>query len=386
MRLRTAVLVPVVFLLGVVVGGCESSPGVQPSPEESGTTVRWDAADSSTAVLLHDYWNGQGQYFNYGNRGNTEFHYWPQAHALDVLLDVYRRTEDTVYLRYINDWYEGVPVQQGDTFVNDFYDDMQWNALAMLRAYRITGQEKFKTSVDVLWKEIKGGWTDTAGGGIMWARHTPKYKGTVSNAPASMLASRLYQKTGRQSYLDWATKIYTWQKQTLVDPHSGAVWNDVSVDDGSLSVNTDWQFTYNQGVFIGAALELYESTGERAFLEDAVRTADYTLNHLTTTDRLLHPEGEGDGGLFKGIFVRHFTQLILEDDLPTSTRERYANFLRHNAETLWTEGTNQPEVLFGPYWKTAPAPGADVDLTVQLSGTMLIEAAARLRAQGLLGV
>ena len=39
-------------------------------------------------------------------------------------------------------------------------------------------------------------------------------------------------------------------------------------------------------------------------------------------------------------------------------------------------------MLSGNNWKVAPASGANVDLTTQLSGVMLIEAAAKLDKDG----
>lgn len=383
---QTAYLFIITLLLITACSGENPTSPDEEEEEQKEQTVDWSsAANSSSDALVSNYWNTQGQYFNYGYQGRTEFHYWPQAHALDVMLDAYIRTNDSYYKQIMDQWYQGVPQQQGNTFLNDFYDDMEWNALAMLRAYNVTGEEKFKTGVDNLWEEIKTGWTDVAGGGIMWAKHTPRSKNAISNSPASILASRLYQLSGEQEYLEWANKTYHWVKNNLVNQQNGAVWDHVQVSaDGEENIQKNWIFTYNQGVFLGAALELYKITGEKVYLSDATKAADYTLNNLVNAnDRLLKDEGDGDGGLFKGIFVRYFTQLILEEDLSTSDRNRYVQFLQHNAETLWKEGTNAQN-LYDSYWKNKPGPNEQIDLTVQLSGSMLIEAAALLNNEGIL--
>src|SRR5699024_5635348 len=155
--------------------------------------------------------------------------------------------------------------------------------------------------------------------------------------------------------------------------------------DGSKVIQKDWVFTYNQGVYLGAGLELYQVTGEKVYLEDAIKAADYTLENLVDVNgHLLKDEGAGDGGLFKGIFVRYFTQLILEEDLPDATRDRYIQFLAHNAKTLWNQGASKRHVLYSSYWKKAPESNAEIDLSVQLSGCMLIEAAALLENKNLL--
>ncbi len=368
-----------------VLAACSSSSTDAPPPQEN-DSIDWQAAaDSSSNALIDLYWNYQHNYFNYGNMGNTEFQYWPQAHALDVLIDAYLRTGDSYYVQYMYNWFEGVHYQNGETFQNMFYDDMQWNALAMLRAYHATGDEKFLQASIKVWGYILTGWTDLLDGGIMWAEFTPHSKNACSNAPASILAARLYEATGEEEYLDWAIKIYEWQKNHLIDHANGAVWDSIAMENNSVVINKDWIFTYNQGTYVGAAVELYEITGHSVYLNDAVKSADYTLHSLTQPNsQLLVDEGGGDGGLFKGIFIRYFTQLILLEDLPANTRTRYLRFLEHNAERLWTEGTDKSRVLFDSFWGNKPAPNEEIDLTIQESGAMLIEAAALLQNEGFL--
>jgi predicted alpha-1,6-mannanase (GH76 family) len=161
----------------------------------------------------------------------------------------------------------------------------------------------------------------------------------------------------------------------LFNPASGAVYDNINSRTGE--TNTSWIFTYNQGTFLGAALELYKITGEKGYLNDAIKAADHTLNNLVdSNDRILKSEGTGDGALFKGVFIRYFTQLILHPDLTESVKKRYLAFLTHNAETLWLEGTDKSLLLFGTYWKTKP--GYTNDLNTQVSGAMLMEAMALL--------
>ena len=373
-----------IISLGLMVA-CGSSATNASLPAEE-NAINWHAAaDSSSNTLIDLYWNHQHNYFNYGNMGNTDFQYWPQAHALDVVIDAYLRTEDTYYMQYMQQWFDGVHHQNGETFLNIFYDDMQWNALAMLRAYHATGDEKFLEASIKVWGYILNGWTDLLKGGIMWAEFTPHSKNACSNAPASILAARLYQATGEQEYLDWAIKIYEWQKQNLIDHANGAVWDSIAMENNAVVINKDWIFTYNQGTYVGAAVELYGITNNSVYLNDAIKSADYTLYSLTQPNtQLLKDEGGGDGGLFKGIFVRYFTQLILLENLPENIRNRYVRFLEHNAEKLWTEGTDKNRVLFNSFWGIKPAQNEEIDLTIQQSGAMLIEAAVLLQSEGFL--
>lgn len=369
----------VIIIIFLLIGACSTGVNNASTSEEK-DSIDWQAAaDSSSYALIENYWNNQHNYFNYDQISNTQFHYWPQAHGLEVLIDAYLRTGDTYFVQYMHQWFDGVHYQNGQTFLNIYYDDMQWNALAMLRAYQATGDEKFKEATIKVWDQILTGWTDLLNGGIMWAEFTPHSKNACSNAPASILAARLYLETGEEEYLDWAIKIYEWQKEHLVDSGSGAVWDSIAKENNSVVINKDWIFTYNQGTYIGAAVELYHITGNSVYLNDAVKSTDYTLHSLTQSNtQLLVDEGGGDGGLFKGIFVRYATQLILVEDLPENTRNRYVRFLEHNAEKLWTEGTEKSQILFSSFWGNKPAHNEGIDLTIQVSGAILIEAAALL--------
>ena len=340
--------------------------------------IDWNAAaDSSSTGLISIFWNATSNYFNYTATG-TEFHYWPQAHGLDVLLDAYERTKDESYKSYFDKWFTGVKAKNGNTFLNHFYDDMQWNALSMLRAYNATDDEKYKTATIVLWEDIKTGWNDKGGGGIAWNKGELNSKNACSNGPACILAARLYQQFNDAADLEWATKIYNWEKEVLFNPSNGAIYDNLNASTGVIS---NYISTYNQGTFIGPAVELYKITGEKTYLNDAVKAANYTINKLTA-NRILNTEGNADLALFKGIFVRYFTQLIQTPGLDAATKKRFVLFLKYNANELWYTGTNKQYVVFKSDWKSAPYFLSETELNAQLSGSMLIEAAALLKKTG----
>ena len=345
----------------------------------SSSTIDWNAAaDSSSKSLVNSFWNAGGSYFNTDNVSNTNFQYWPNGHALDILVDAYTRSNDTFYKNYIDQWYDGVKAKNGNTFRNDYYDDMEWNALAMLRAYQATNDARYKDAALQVWEWIKLGWNDNAGGGIAWAQGHEFSKNACSNGPACILAARLYQAFGDESNKEWAMKIYDWEKTTLFNSSTGAVNDNINSNTGVIS---NAIFTYNQGTFIGSAVELYKILGEKAYLNDAALAANYTTSTLVTNS-ILKSEGTGDGGLFKGVFIRYFTELIQQDRLDASSKKRYIQFIQYNAETLWNQGTTKPAVLFGPYWGTKP--GSPVGVTEQMSGCMLIEAMALLQKESLI--
>ena len=138
----------------------------------------------------------------------------------------------------------------GETLLHNYYDDMEWMALALLRVYDATGREEDKEAVLVLWESIKTAWNDHMGGGMAWKKDQLDYRTPPPNAPASILASRLYQRFRRPEDLEWARKIYQYNK-SLVDPDTGFVWDGINrLGDGR--IDKDWEYTYCQGVFLGA--------------------------------------------------------------------------------------------------------------------------------------
>lgn len=367
------------FILFIFLISCKKgNNGIDSEPEDN--KIDWNAAaNNSSTALTASFWNVNGKYFNTNNSGNTTFQYWPNAHALDVLIDAYLRTNDVTYKNFFDQWFEGVKARNGNTWYNEYYDDMEWNALALLRAYKATNDTKYKDAALELWEYIKVGWNDNADGGITWKRGMEYSKNACSNGPACILAARLYQEFGNDEDKEWALKIYGWLKSTLFNNNNGAVYDNINSETGE--IKRDWVFTYNQGTFIGSAVELYKIFNERVYLNDATLAANYTISTLVDNS-ILKSEGTGDGGLFKGIFIRYFADLIQQDRLDTTARNRYIQFIKHNAETLWTQGTTMPSALFGPNWRVNP--GASTGLTEQLSGSMLIESAAFLENKGLL--
>ncbi|MCC8409298.1 glycoside hydrolase [Mucilaginibacter sp. UR6-1] len=332
-------------------------------------------ADTLQEKLYNTFLSANGRYFVQNDAGNSTFHYWPNAHALDVLVDGYLRTDNDVYVQRMKAQLNGIIQTNGNSLLNDYYDDMEWLALSSLRAYQATDDAAYLNAANTLWTDIKTGLNSNQGGGIAWRKNQLDYKNTPANAPAIIFAARLSRINNNTADLDLAKTLYTWLKGTLVDPSSGLVWDGINGNgDGQISKNL---YTYNQGIFVGAALELYHATNDAAYLNDAMRTAKASLaSGDITPGGILKGEGQGDGGLFKGILIRYFTLLAQEDAVAAIDRNELVKFLKFNAETLYTNGIARPAHTISPDWNKKPS--GTTDLTTQLSGMMLIEAAATL--------
>src|SRR5690606_35008570 len=336
--------------------------------------LNWEAiADSVHQATLEGFLSKNGTYVMQANEGNATFHYWWNAHDIDVLLFDHLRGKhcEELMLTIL----KGIRDNNKGQLPNDYYDDMEWLALASLRAYQATNNHEFLDVANLLWEDIKTGWNDHQGGGVAWRKNQRDYKNTPANAPAVILAGRLYKMDEDSENLDWAKKIYEWQRTHLVDPKTGLVWDGMNRN-GDQKIDKDWRFTYNQGVYIGASMVLYELTGEEFYLQSAIQTADYVLSdeHLAPGG-ILKSEGNGDGGLFKGILIRYLTQMITSGYLPEDRKQAYTDFIRQNAFSVY-RNLNRPAMLIGPSWTKK---SADViDASTQLSGLMLFEAIATL--------
>jgi len=338
--------------------------------QEPWTAVATQVSDK----MISGFWNEAGYFNNAINQSDQGFQYWPNAHAMDVVIDVYQRTKDAKYSAYFSKWFEGVKVKNGNTYYNVFYDDMEWNALTMLRLYETTKEQKYLDAVLLLWTDILKAWNEQyAGGGLAWSKDMLYSKNACSNGPASILAARLYNLTKNENYLKWAKKIYEWQKATLYNPSSGAVYDNINGETDAVDVTT---LTYNQGTFLGTAVELFRITKDQIYLVDAQKISYYTITRcIDVGNNILRDEGNGDGALFKGIFIRYFVEYLNLEGIDADYRAKFEKFLVNNGKIAWTKGTSLPTLLFGSSWSQPPIGNSEI--SAYASAAMLFEGLAR---------
>lgn len=357
------------ILLLVIFSGC-SGPGMDTGKDDLSEALE------SLDILNESYWNENLAMFNNSypcNDCNDQFHYWWQAHGLDVLLDGLELTGHTRFSDQVDVLYHGLLQRNGGDLFNNYYDDMLWMGLALHRAYSLTKNKVYLTRSIDLWEHVIEAWNEEFGGGIPWRTTQIDYKNTPSNAPAVILSSRLFTETGDEAYLAWAEKIYSWLKDTLVDPETGLVWDGVNRQ-GDGGIDKNWMFTYNQGTFTGAAIELWKATGEEGYLGDARRNVDASLEELTDSNGIFMEDGQGDGGLFKGILIRYFVDFDRAVEGDTGVRK----MLHDNAEAVWDSRT--ADGLFGPDWRQTH--DGQIDLSTHLSGVKLIVLSSKIMSTG----
>lgn len=298
--------------------------------------------------------------------------YWWHAHALDALLDGFVRQPDGPYRERFRAEYEGAFRENGNTFLHNWYDDMEWMALALLRAFDIFGEDCYKEQVLVIWEDIKTAWNDSCGGGMAWKKDQPDYKNTPANAPAAILAFRLYERFGRKEDFEWGKRIFEWNRDHLMDPETCFIWDGMNRE-GDGKIDKDWKFTYCQGVMLGAALEYYRITGEKEKLVLAGKIARRAVAELTGEDGIFNEEGPDDCGLFRGIYFRYLYELIAED---AKNCEDLKELVIKNAKAAGQ--AMREDGLIGKDWRKKQI--GEIDLAQHLSGVMVLEMAEKLGA------
>ena len=165
------------------------------------------------------------------------------------------------------------------------------------------------------------------------------------------------------------------EKNNLFDRQTGAVYDSMN-GEGKI---TKWVFSYNSGTFLGAAHELYKITGDKQYLADAVKAANFVIDHLSTNEGVLSDAEGGDGGLFHGIFFRYFVKLINDPALDSANYNKFRDYITHCATVMAEQGVNQKTMLYSGRWRKAPADDESVGLTSHLTGCMLMEAMCVLK-------
>lgn len=333
---------------------------------------------SKTADFIQEstysrFYNTGLRYYNATNTGKTDFNYWWNAHGIDALLDGYNRSRSLVLRSRMKALLGGIYGRNGGQYPTWFYDDMAWLGLSTLRAYECTNDVEYLNAANSVWKDMKTGQHPEFGGAIQWNKEAVYSMNACTNGPAMILACRMYRIQGNQADLTTAVNIYNWMKTALVNPTTGEVWDNYNSNTGV--TNKDWIFSYNQGTWIGACFELYKATGDSIYLENALKTARTAIKNQT--GGILYPRsGGGDGGLFHGIFIRYLAQFARESDLPASVKFELTRLLRSSAVILRDRGINYELGILSPQWGVAPE--TTTDYSSQLSGLMLLEAAASL--------
>ncbi|MGN5990782.1 glycoside hydrolase family 76 protein [Corynebacterium striatum] len=344
----------------------------------------------------------------------VHWHYWWQAHYLDCLVDAALRNNTKVRRARIADTMRGIRLRNLSQLTkNRYYDDKAWLALAMGRAENLK-KVKVHKRLGSLQRNIREG-VDPTIGVLPW-REGETFLNVPSNGPGAIMLARMGRINEARHIVDW---IY----DHLVDD-DGFIMDGIRMRmDGPEIVKAI--HPYCQGVVLGACLEIALALREKAGLTsleriDTVQEAELAadmMHYITSIRGLVQAvatgmatpsgvinwkTGDGDGGLFKGILVRYLADVAvrLPGDSPANraTKKLAARMVVASAESVWEHRLEVDGLpIFGSDWtadarlphnygfgpntlgeKVGIIRVAERDLSVQLSGWMLLEACARV--------
>lgn len=242
-------------------------------------------------------------------------------------------------------------------FLNGYYDDEGWWALGWIQAYDVTKDQQYLTTAVDIFENMKNGSTTPCSNGTsgIWWDKAQTYVNAIANelylSVASHLANRMSNK---QYYLDIALNQWAWfQKSGMINSHN-------LINDGlqNCTNNGGTVWSYNQGVILGALVELNQASPSAAYLTSAKNIATAAIANLSDSNNVLHdpcePNCGADGSQFKGIFMRNLQKL--QSAAPEAA---FLKSIGANAASIWSYDRNSANELSvvwsGPFVSPANA-------------------------------
>jgi predicted alpha-1,6-mannanase (GH76 family) len=310
--------------------------------------------------------------------------WWNSANALTTLADFQASQPDAIESItgvVFPNTLSHAPANPGyANFLDQYYDDELWWALAWIEVYDVTGDTKYLDTASAIFEDAKAAWgTTPCGGGIWWNKHHT-YVNAIANelyiTTAAKLANRKPNNPSGGYYWDEAVKAYTWFMK------SGMINSDNLVNDGlnsSCMNNGIEAFTYNQGVILSGLTEMALSSGDNSYNDLANTLALAGIAHFTDAQGILHEPCEpnscdGDEGQFKGVFARNIQFMVNRaNSMPADAKTKYIQFLQTNADAIWA---NQQNGEVGLVWSDPLEQQKPATIQTQSSALDMLVAAA----------
>ncbi|WP_280268094.1 glycoside hydrolase family 76 protein [Nocardia wallacei] len=305
--------------------------------------------------------------------------YWWQAHLLDCAVDAAHRAHTPERTDRVAALARGIRARNLTGWTNEYYDDMAWLTLALERADRLLGI-RFGAAVRDLRAALRDGW-NPAVGAVPW-RSGDGFYNTPAIGPTGIAMAR-------SGELSRARQLSEFLHTRLRDTGTGLILDGVHEPGGRVERTVH---TYSQGVAIGLETELAMRTGEPLHHRRAAALVRATADHLTNGGVIAGAAAD-DSGLFMGILARYLAETALSLGDTTAAAIVHASARaawEHRAEVDglplfgmdWTHAVSAPERAgaLPPRFSAPTWANLSPDLSVQLSGWMLLEADHRLTA------
>lgn len=363
------------MLAVALIGACLSARGAAQISNVRANAAYRAHAEAAVDALQQWYTAESGLYQTTG--------WWNSANAITALANYSRISHSTRYLPiFANTLHAAQTGPKGAPgFINNYYDDEGWWALAWIDVYDLTQKPEYLEAASSIFNDMKLGWDTTAcDGGVWWNKKTHG-KNAIENelflAVAASLANRAQTPEQRGDDLAWAQKEWAWFHA------SGMINDDNLINDGlnyadpeHCTNNGRNTWTYNQGVILDGLVELNKAAPDPSLPQTAAAIAHSAIEHLTDAQGVLHESSPahtgGDVPQFKGIFSRNL--MLLNNAFPDP---RYQAFAGANADSLWNHDRDAAN-HFGFWWA---GPFDLADASRQSSALDALNAAAILEPE-----
>lgn len=363
----------------------------------------WQAYDAFNDVYLDpqkNIYKTDTSFPHATDRFNGAAAIWCQPIYWNMAMDAYtlarkrdkRRAEQ--YGQIVRDIFEGEKAHYAGFDFDDnnentgwfIYDDIMWWTISLARAHAIFGDREYLRLSEESFRRVwhgspevgDTGSYDEKEGGMFWRWYPIRNpepnkssdgKMACINFPTAVAALMLYDGVPadrkaaadgfptREEYLAMGKEIYDWGERNLFDPATGRI-ADSRHGHGEPAWTTH---VYNQATFIGSSVLLYKATGERRYLDNAVKAADYTLGEMSAEHGVLPFESGIEQGIYTAIFAQYMAMLVYD-----CGQKQYLPLLRKNIVTGWGNRDTVRNICGGEYHK--PATATDVIDSYSASG------------------
>lgn len=337
-------------------------------------------ADSLEYCLIENFMNkSKGTFWSTPNdkEHSSTYIYWQQAHALDVVIYAYERyieegrtDEAAVYKRYMERWYSNYANNYaGSTFTNPYTDDMAWIGLTIFHLGEALGVERYYRQAKNIYTTIAARKkSDSYGTYLPWNTDAGAKANACTHAPACLLATKLYEYYGTESYLNDAEAYYHYLTK------SGITKTDGRVEEPPL--------TYTQGTLGEALRRLYHITGKTDYKTKSALYIFYafTSDRCTKNGLLRHEGTSMDQSIFKAVLIPYAVNFVLDEDMVFARRKNVMKYLQTNADALWNhlDLDCYPKTFCPYYWGENFDYSTTASMGAMVSGASLLENVCRM--------
>jgi predicted alpha-1,6-mannanase (GH76 family) len=337
--------------------------------EEKGSVWMYTSAIEAVNAILRalDAQREHGNAALYNEHFNK---YSELLHKLYSNADYYRGTFELTSYTQTKEW-SVYGVNRGGSKgsaqvagIENVYDDQMWLIRELLEAYKLTDNAEYLAKAEYLTEYVLDGWDCTRDangaerGGITWG---PGYvtKHACSNGPVvsplvwlhelykdkndevtyhyidadDKQTRRTMQVKKSDYYLDFAKKIYTWQKNQLL--RGDGVYDDMrggcspgspqteTVDGTVYRKGTTCQdrvgpaITYNSGSMLSGGADLYRVTGDNIYRDDISNLSDASFQYFAklgqTKEGYYTYDISGFRNWFDGVLMRGYVDVYSAD-------------------------------------------------------------------------